>query len=128
MIADEVWLDIVRGDIETAVFKSFRAVEVAVREAGHFAVTDIGTVLMRKAFDKTTGPLSNKEQPEAERITPMNAGALLLSSLAGAGEAVVGAFEVVVSASWWPGSPVPSLPWWSVTVVSVPWWEPLPSS
>jgi hypothetical protein len=32
-IADEVWLDIVRGDLETAVFKSFRAVEVAVREA-----------------------------------------------------------------------------------------------
>lgn len=66
-IADEVWLDIVRGDLETAVFKSFRAVEVAVREAGHFADTDIGTALMRKAFDKTTGPLSDMQQPEAER-------------------------------------------------------------
>lgn len=66
-IADEVWLDIIRGDIETAVFKSFRAVEVAVREAGHFADTDIGTALMRKAFDKTTGRLSNTQQPEAER-------------------------------------------------------------
>lgn len=66
-IADEVWLDIVRGDIETAVFKAFRAVEVAVREAGHFADTDIGTVLMRKAFDKITGPLSDMRQPEAER-------------------------------------------------------------
>src|SRR5437870_955557 len=29
-IADEVWLDIVRGDLETAVFKAFRAVEIAV--------------------------------------------------------------------------------------------------
>ena len=66
-IADEVWLDIVRGDIETAVFKSFRAVEIAVREIGHFADTDIGTALMRKAFDKSTGPLSNPQQPEAER-------------------------------------------------------------
>ena len=66
-IADEVWLDIVRGDLETAVFKSFRAVEVAVREAGHFADTDIGTALMRKAFDKTIGPLSDLQQPEAER-------------------------------------------------------------
>lgn len=66
-IADEVWLDIVRGDLESAVFKAFRAVEVAVREAGHFADTDIGTVLMRKAFDKATGPLSDMQQPEAER-------------------------------------------------------------
>ncbi len=67
LIADDVWLDIVRGDIETAVFKSFRAVEIAVRDAGHFADTDIGTPLMRKAFDKTTGPLSDQTQPDAER-------------------------------------------------------------
>lgn len=66
-IADEVWLDIVRGDLDTAVFKAFRAVEVAVREAGQFADTDIGTPLMRKAFDKTAGPLSDMQQPEAER-------------------------------------------------------------
>lgn len=66
-IADEVWLDVVRGDLETAVFKSFRAVEIAVREVGHFADTDIGMPLMRKAFDKTTGPLSDQQQPEAER-------------------------------------------------------------
>jgi uncharacterized protein (TIGR02391 family) len=62
-----VWLDFVRGDLETAVFKSFRAVEVAVREAGKFADTEIGTVLMRKTFDKTSGPLSDPQQPEAER-------------------------------------------------------------
>ncbi len=66
-IAEDVWLDIVRGDLETAVFKSFRAVEVAVRETGKFADTDIGTTLMRKAFDETTGPLSDMQQPEAER-------------------------------------------------------------
>lgn len=66
-IAEEVWLDIVRGDIGTAVFKAFRAVEIAVREVGNYSDTDIGTVLMRKAFDKTTGPLSDQKQPEAER-------------------------------------------------------------
>jgi uncharacterized protein (TIGR02391 family) len=77
-IADEVWLDIVRGDLETAVFKSFRAVEIAVREAGHFANTDIGVPLMRKAFDKTTGPLSDQQQPEAEReaLSHLFAGAI----------------------------------------------------
>lgn len=66
-IVEDVWLDIVRGDLETAVFKSFRAVEIAVREAGHLADTDIGMALMRKAFDKNSGPLSNQQQPEAER-------------------------------------------------------------
>ena len=66
-IAEEVWLDIVRGDPETAVFKSFRAVEIAVREVGKFSDVDVGTALMRKAFDKATGPLSNFSQPEAER-------------------------------------------------------------
>ena len=66
-IANEVWLDVVRGDLETAVFKSFRAVEIAVREAGGYAATDIGTPLMRKAFDKTNGPLADQQQLEAER-------------------------------------------------------------
>ncbi len=66
-IADEVWLDIVRGDYETAVFKAFRTVEVAVRQVGQFADSDIGTALMRKAFDKASGPLSDARQPEAER-------------------------------------------------------------
>ena len=66
-IADEVWIDLARGDLETAVFKSFRAVEIAVRAAGNFADTDIGTQLMRKAFDKATGPLADPQQPEAER-------------------------------------------------------------
>lgn len=77
-IADDVWLDIVRGDIETAVFKSFRAVEIAVREVGGYSDTDIGTTLMRKAFDKSTGLLSDQHQPEAEReaLSHLFAGAI----------------------------------------------------
>lgn len=77
-IAEEVWLDIVRGDLDTAVFKSFRAVEIAVREAGKFPDTDIGVPLMRKAFDKTTGALSDQRQPEAEReaLSHLFAGAI----------------------------------------------------
>jgi len=66
-IADEVWIDLARGDLETAVFRSYRAVEIAVRTAGKFADTDVGTQLMRKAFDKLTGPLTDLSQPEAER-------------------------------------------------------------
>lgn len=66
-IADDVWLDIARGDLETAVFRAFRAVEIAVREVGRFSDIEIGTTLMRKAFDKMTGPLSDQQQPEPER-------------------------------------------------------------
>lgn len=67
LIADEVWIDLARGDLETAVFRSYRAVEIAVRTAGRFADTDVGTQLMRRAFDKQSGPLTDLKQPEAER-------------------------------------------------------------
>ena len=65
-IAEAVWLDLTRGDLETAIFKAFKAVEIAVRDAGDYGSTDYGTDLMRKAFGKN-GPLSDQKQPEAER-------------------------------------------------------------
>ena len=66
-IADKVWADLCRGELDDAVFAAFKAVEVAVRKAGGFAAADIGTALMRKAFDKSVGPLSDMTQPESER-------------------------------------------------------------
>ncbi|MGA7749243.1 MAG: TIGR02391 family protein, partial [Gallionella sp.] len=65
-IADKVWLALARGEIDDAVFFAFKAVEVAVREAGNFSDTDIGTDLMRKAFGPN-GPLTNPSQPKAEQ-------------------------------------------------------------
>lgn len=67
IIAEEVWIDLVSGDLETAVFKAFRAVEIAVREAGGFDDTVLGVTLMRRAFDENNGPLANQEQPVSER-------------------------------------------------------------
>ena len=66
-IAEDVWLDFVRGDHEIAIFRAFKMVEVAVREASKLDDKDFGTNLMRKAFDKTSGVLSNFEDPESER-------------------------------------------------------------
>jgi uncharacterized protein (TIGR02391 family) len=66
-IADKVWLDLVRGDLADAVFTSFRAVEEAVRRAGKFRSSDIGTPLMRAAFDSKDGPLTDQSQEKAER-------------------------------------------------------------
>jgi uncharacterized protein (TIGR02391 family) len=66
-ISEQVWLDLARGDWDRAVFSAFKAVEVAVRDAGGFGANDIGVLLMRKAFDKANGPLTNMNHPEAER-------------------------------------------------------------
>jgi uncharacterized protein (TIGR02391 family) len=66
-IAEKVWLELARGDFADAVFAAFRAVEESVRTAGGYALTDIGTDLMRKAFHKHDGPLTDRAQPEAER-------------------------------------------------------------
>ena len=56
-----------RGDLDTAVFKAFKAIEEAVREAGNFTASDIGVPMMRKAFDRNSGSLTDMSRPEAER-------------------------------------------------------------
>lgn len=50
-IREEVWALCHRGKYDTAVFEAMKAVEVAVRDAARLAPADIGTKLMRKAFD-----------------------------------------------------------------------------
>jgi uncharacterized protein (TIGR02391 family) len=77
-IADDVWLDIARGDLATAVFRAFRAVEEAVRIAGNFGPNDIGVDLMRRAFNPETGPLTKLEDPISERqaLASLFAGAI----------------------------------------------------
>jgi hypothetical protein len=70
LIADKVWLDLARGDLADALFFAFRTVEEQVREAGGFAAGDIRVKLMRKAFDKSSGPLSDQTQDKGERDAP----------------------------------------------------------
>jgi uncharacterized protein (TIGR02391 family) len=66
-IADKVWVSLARGDFEDAVFAAFKAVEIAVRRAANLPDTLVGVGLMRKAFDKESGPLTDMTQPEPER-------------------------------------------------------------
>lgn len=77
LVADKVWLNLIRGDLADAVFTAFRAVEEQVREAGNFRATDIGTDLMRRAFSDT-GPLVDmaQEKPEREALAHLFAGAI----------------------------------------------------
>jgi uncharacterized protein (TIGR02391 family) len=67
VIADRVRPSFIRGEYETAVFQAFKEVEVAVRTAGGFQATDIGSDLIEKAFDYNSGPLTDMTLPEAER-------------------------------------------------------------
>jgi uncharacterized protein (TIGR02391 family) len=57
----------VRGEYDTAVFQAFKEVEVAVRAKARLLDTDVGTALMRKAFDARTGPLRDTTVVDAER-------------------------------------------------------------
>ncbi len=66
-IAERVWAALARGDYADAVFLSFRTVEESVRRAGGYADTEIGTDLMRKAFDAVKGPLAKQTDPKPER-------------------------------------------------------------
>jgi uncharacterized protein (TIGR02391 family) len=71
-IAERTWISIMRGEFDAAVFFAFRTVEEAVREAGSFAVTDVGVDLMRKAFNPMNGPLRRDLDPMAEREALMH--------------------------------------------------------
>jgi uncharacterized protein (TIGR02391 family) len=62
-----VWASFLRGDYDTAVFQAFKEVEVRVREAGGFSESDLGVPLVRKAFDPSTGPLTDSAAPLSER-------------------------------------------------------------
>jgi uncharacterized protein (TIGR02391 family) len=66
-----------RGHYDTVVFEAFRAVEVAVRDAGKFPATMIGTSLMRAAFG-TGGPLADVSlvTSEQEATAHLFAGAI----------------------------------------------------
>ena len=61
-----------------AVFQAFREVEVIVRAAANLSADHVGVPLMRTAFDKKTGPLTDMALPEGEReaIAHLFAGAI----------------------------------------------------
>lgn len=59
-IRDKAWAALARGDLDEAVFAAFKAVEVAVRQAGGYEATDLGADLMRKAFAPSDAPKDNR--------------------------------------------------------------------
>lgn len=66
-ISEKVWLSFVRGEYDVAVFQAMKQLEVAVRDACGYGTEEIGTALMRKAFDVGSGPLTDNTAARAER-------------------------------------------------------------
>lgn len=67
IIVDKVWPAFLRGDYEPAVFQAFKEVEVAVRSVGGFSPSDLGTALMRQAFQQGCAPLADPSEPSGEQ-------------------------------------------------------------
>jgi len=66
-IAEKVWRTLMRNELDDAVLFAFKAVEEAVRKTARFSSTERGVTLMRKAFDKACGPLSDQSESEGQR-------------------------------------------------------------
>ncbi len=66
-IAEDAWGNFMRGKHDTAVFEAFRAVEIAVREAAGYPKGDHGVPMIRRAFHKDTGPLTDSSDEDAEK-------------------------------------------------------------
>ncbi len=56
------------GDNDSAVFASFKSVEVAARTACGYEEGLLGTKLMRKAFGPIKGPLADKSLESGEQL------------------------------------------------------------
>jgi uncharacterized protein (TIGR02391 family) len=78
LIQAGVTASFIRGEYDTAVFQSFRALEVHVRAKSGNEPTDIGVPLMRTAFDPISGPLRLPGEVAAEReaLSHLMAGAI----------------------------------------------------
>lgn len=72
VIAAETYAEFLRGDYETAVFKAFKAVEVAVRKHSGAKPETIGVDLMTKAFNPDTGPMRDASEVRAEQKSLMD--------------------------------------------------------
>lgn len=67
VLASKVLPLFIRGDYNTAVFQSFKEVEIRVRNVASLPAEEYGTDLMRKVFHPKTGVLTDTGRPMSER-------------------------------------------------------------
>lgn len=79
ILEKKIWSTFIRGDFEIAIFAAFREVEVRIRTVGGYPNTDIGVPLARKAFNPSSGPLTDTgiiDPGEKQAHSDLFAGAL----------------------------------------------------
>ena len=60
-----------RGEFDVAAFQGMKAVEVSVRDAAGLGNDLVGVSLMREAFSRDKGPLSDMSAEPGERVARM---------------------------------------------------------
>ena len=70
-IREQVWLNFIRGDYNTAVFQAMKEVEVALRTASGAGEDQLGVKLARFAFHPDNGPLTDAGREGGERQARM---------------------------------------------------------
>jgi uncharacterized protein (TIGR02391 family) len=70
-IADKVWMAFMRGEFDVAAFHAMKTVEVSVRDAAELGNDLVGVSLMRKAFSRDKGPLTDASAEPGERVARM---------------------------------------------------------
>lgn len=72
-LVNKVFSLFLSGDYETAIFKAYKIVKVAVRDGcGEDFEALYGVDLMRKAFHPKNGPLTDQSEPEPEKEALMH--------------------------------------------------------
>jgi uncharacterized protein (TIGR02391 family) len=79
-IRNDVWLNLLSGSYDTAVFVAFKELEIAVREKAGFDNSRYGTDMIRLAFAPNAGVLTDKTLTKAEQegMSGLMAGAISL--------------------------------------------------
>lgn len=72
IIWEIVWSNFHSGRYDTSVFEAMKAVEARTREVSGLPARDVGTHLMRKAFDAEKGPLTDMATEASEREARAN--------------------------------------------------------
>lgn len=71
-LAEQVWMDFLRGDFDNAVYRAMKRVEVKLRDASGAGAELLGVKLAGLAFHIENGPLTDRDSEEGERVAIRN--------------------------------------------------------
>ena len=66
-VMDKSFELLTKGQFESAILQAFKCIEIKIREKTGYSDDEVGTKMIRKAFDAHKGPLADHNIPIAER-------------------------------------------------------------